>query len=220
MATELIVRTLGLQDYVETWQAMKRFVDNRSDEAPDEIWLLEHLPVYTQGLSGRAEHIIDPGGIPVVASDRGGQVTYHGPGQLIVYTMIDLQRKRLGIRRLVNALEETAASVLKQYGLAPETRRDAPGVYIDDAKIASVGLRIRRGRSYHGLSLNVSMDLSPFSGIDPCGFSGLRMTQLSDLVGPIAVHEVSIPVIGRLMEVFDYAELVASESAAAVVVGP
>ena len=128
-----MVRTLGLQDYIETWQAMKQFVDNRSDDARDEIWLLEHPPVYTQGLSGRAEHIIDPGGIPVVDSDRGGQVTYHGPGQLIVYTMIDLQRKRLGIRGLVNALEETAAGVLKQYGLVPKTRCDAPGVYIDDA---------------------------------------------------------------------------------------
>ncbi len=220
MATELIVRTLGLQDYVETWQAMKQFVDNRSDDAPDEIWLLEHPPVYTQGLNGRAEHIIDPGGIPVVASDRGGQATYHGPGQLIVYTMIDLQRKRLGIRRLVSALEETAAGVLKQYGLAPETRRDAPGVYIDAAKIASIGLRIRRGCSYHGLSLNVCMDLSPFSGIDACGFSGLRITQLSDLVGPIGLHEVMVPVIGQLMEVLDYTELVAPESAAAVVAGP
>jgi len=211
---------LGLQDYVGTWQAMKQFVDNRSDAALDEIWLLEHPPVYTQGLNGRAEHISDPDGIPVVGSDRGGQATYHGPGQLIVYTMIDLQRKRLGIRRLVSALEETAAGVLKQYGLAPEIRRDAPGVYIDDAKIASVGLRIRRGCSYHGLSINVCMDLSPFSGINPCGFSGLRMTQLSDLVGPIAVHEVSIPVIGQLMELLDYTELVAQESAAVVLVDP
>jgi len=215
---ELIVRAPGLQDYVETWQAMKRFVDTRSDDAADEIWLLEHPPVYTQGLNGKAEHIIDPGGIPVVASDRGGQATYHGPGQLIAYTMIDLQRKRLGIRRLVSALEEAAAAVLKQYGLVPKTRHEAPGVYIDGAKIASVGLRIRRGCSYHGLSLNVCMDLSPFSGIDPCGFSGLRMTQLSDLVGPIAVHEVSIPLIGQLMEVLDYTELVAPESAAAVLV--
>ncbi len=217
---KLIVRTLGLQDYIETWQAMKQFVDNRSGAALDEIWLLEHPPVYTQGLNGRAEHIIDPDGIPVVDSDRGGQATYHGPGQLIVYTMIDLQRKRLGIRRLVSTLEETAAGVLKQYGLAPRTRCDAPGVYIDDAKIASVGLRIRRGCSYHGLSINVCMDLSPFSGINPCGFSGLRMTQLSDLVGPIAVHEVSIPVIGQLMEVLDYTELVAPESAAAVLADP
>jgi len=216
---ELIVRALGQQDYVETWQAMKRFVDTRSDDALDEIWLLEHPPVYTQGLNGRAEHIIDPGGIPVVGADRGGQVTYHGPGQLIVYTMIDLQRKRLGVRRLVSALEAATVGVLKQYGLTAKSRHDAPGVYIDDAKIASVGLRIRRGCSYHGLSLNVCMDLAPFSGIDPCGFSGLRMTQLSDLVGPIAVHEVTIPLIGQLMDVLDYTELVAAQSAAAVVAG-
>jgi lipoyl(octanoyl) transferase len=217
---ELIVRTLGLQDYVETWQAMKHFVDNRKDDALDEIWLLEHPPVYTQGLNGRAEHIIDAGGIAVVASDRGGQVTYHGPGQLIVYTMIDLQRKRLGVRSLVGALEAATVGVMKQYGLTAESRRNAPGVYIDDAKIASIGLRIRRGCSYHGLSINVGMDLSPFSGIDPCGFCGLRMIQMSDLVGPIAVHEVSIPLIGQLMEVLDYTELAAPESAAAVFADP
>ena len=206
---KLRVRTLGLQEYVATWRAMQRFVDQRDKATVDEIWLLEHHPVYTQGLNGRSDHVVDPGSIAVVHCDRGGQVTYHGPGQLILYVMIDLARKRLGVRGLVSALEQTAIGVLKQYGLNAETRRGAPGVYIDGAKIASVGLRIRRGSSYHGLSLNVWLDLAPFDGIHPCGFEGLPMTRLSDLVeGPVAVHDVFVPAVAQLMDVLGYSELI------------
>lgn len=166
---------------------MRAHTDAARPGAPDEFWLLAHQPVFTQGTNGRPEHVLMPGDIPVVASDRGGQVTYHGPGQLMVYLLADVRRLGLGVRALVQALEQATIDTLAGYGIAATTRRDAPGVYVpaaDMAKIASIGLRIRNGRCYHGLALNANMDLLPFKRIDPCGFQGLTITQVSDLGGP------------------------------------
>ncbi len=184
-----IVRRLGLVEYLPTWRAMQRFTDERSAVTPDEIWLLEHPPVFTLGLSGRREHVLAPGDIPVVQTDRGGQVTYHGPGQLVVYPLLDLRRHGLGVRDLVTALERAAIGYAAELGVEAQARRDAPGVYVGGRKLASVGLRIRRGASYHGLALNVSMDLEPFGRIDPCGYPGLKMTQLAALAGPVSIDE-------------------------------
>lgn len=180
------IRHFGWQprSYHPIWHAMQDFAATRTADTPDALWLLNHVPVFTQGKNGRAEHILAPGDIPVVAIDRGGQVTYHGPGQLMAYVMIDLRRLGIGIRSLVSALEEAMIATLAGYAIDAYAKRDAPGVYVDGAKIGSIGLRVRRGTSYHGLALNVDMDLEPFQRIDPCGFHGLRMTQLADLGGP------------------------------------
>lgn len=161
---------------------MKSWIDRAAEQTPDEIWVLQHHPVYTQGQAGRAEHLLAPGDIPVVAADRGGQVTYHGPGQLVFYPLVQLRRQGLDVRQLVSALERSVIAWLADLGIAAATRPGAPGVYVDDAKIASLGLRIRRGRSYHGLAVNVAMDLEPFARINPCGYTGLRMTQVADLL--------------------------------------
>lgn len=177
----LQVRALGLRGYEETWAEMRRFTDQRTPETPDELWVLEHLPVFTQGQAGKAEHILNPGSIPVVQADRGGQVTYHGPGQLVIYLLVDLQRRRWGVRDLVNVIENSLISLLNELGIEAEARPDAPGVYVGQAKIASLGLRVRRGCSYHGLALNVNLDLEPFSRINPCGYAGQSMTRLEDL---------------------------------------
>ena len=189
----LVIRDLrGPRDYRATWDAMRAFTDGRQEGQPDELWLLEHPPVYTLGQAGRFEHLRDPGGIPVVQSDRGGQVTYHGPGQLIAYVLVDLRRASIGIKRLVLLLEQAVIDLLAGYGVTALARADAPGVYVDGAKIASLGLRVRNGCSYHGLALNLAMDLSPFGRIDPCGYPGLRVTQLADLVpatDPAAVRK-------------------------------
>ena len=179
---ELIVRTLGEQPYLETWEAMKSFTASRDASTPDELWLLEHPRVYTQGQAGKAEHILAPGDIPVILVDRGGQVTYHGPGQLVVYLMIDLTRHRLGIRSLVDVIEQAIVRTLAGMGVAAAPRPDAPGVYVEQAKIASLGLRVRRGCSFHGLALNVAMDMEPFRRINPCGYAGMAMCQVSDFV--------------------------------------
>lgn len=180
--TTLKYRRLGRQPYIATLEAMRAFTDQRGPGTGDELWLLEHDPVFTQGLAGRAEHVLDAGTIPVVASDRGGQVTYHGPGQLVVYCLLDLRRAGLGVRALVTALEESVIELLAGSGQPARARADAPGVYLPNgAKIASLGLRVRRGCSYHGLSLNVNMDLSPFLRINPCGQPGLTVTQFRDL---------------------------------------
>ena len=179
---ELIVRDLGEQPYLETWEAMKSFTASRDASTPDELWLLEHPRVYTQGQAGKAEHILAPGDIPVILVDRGGQVTYHGPGQLVVYLMIDLTRHRLGIRSLVDVIEQAIVRTLAGMGVAAAPRPDAPGVYVEQAKIASLGLRIRRGCSFHGLALNVAMDMEPFRRINPCGYAGMAMCQVSDFV--------------------------------------
>jgi len=186
-ATALIVRRLGRVEYEPTWRAMQRFTDERDAATHDELWLLEHPPVFTLGMSGKREHLIAPGEIPVVQIDRGGQVTYHGPGQLVVYVLIDLKRRGFGVRDLVTALEQAVIGYAAELAIAAECRRGAPGVYVDGRKLASIGLRIRRGASYHGLALNVHMDLTPFRRINPCGYPGLEVTELAALGGPADV---------------------------------
>ncbi len=178
---------------------MQRFVDARGPEAPDEIWFLEHPPVFTLGMNARPEHVLAPGDIPVVPIDRGGQVTYHGPGQLVVYPLLDLGRARLGVRPLVEGLEHAIVATVAGWGIEAAGRRDAPGVYVGAAKLASIGLRIRRACSYHGLALNVAMDLEPFRRINPCGYAGLEMTQLSELGGPADVGAVADALAPRLL---------------------
>ncbi|MCP4125494.1 MAG: lipoyl(octanoyl) transferase LipB, partial [Gammaproteobacteria bacterium] len=178
---ELHIKHLGLRDYGEAWDEMQRFTANRNDTTQDEIWLLEHPPVFTLGLAGKREHLLNPGSIPVVQSDRGGQVTYHGPGQLIAYILFDLRRAGLGVRRLVELLQGSVLELLRQHGVAGHTLPKAPGVYVDNSKIAALGLRVRHGRSFHGLSLNVEMDLEPFSRINPCGYPDLQVTQLHNI---------------------------------------
>ncbi len=175
----LLVRQLGLRDWQPVSDAMHQFTDQRDPHTADELWLVEHHPVFTQGQAGKAEHLLMPGDIPVVQSDRGGQVTYHGPGQQIMYVLIDVKRRKMGVRELVTALEETVISTLADYDISARARADAPGVYVGDDKICSLGLRIRKGCSFHGLALNVAMDLAPFLRINPCGYAGMQMTQLS-----------------------------------------
>ncbi|MGK3125143.1 lipoyl(octanoyl) transferase LipB [Candidatus Pantoea formicae] len=180
-ANTLLVRQLGLRDWQPVSDAMHQFTDQRDSHTADEIWLVEHHPVFTQGQAGKAEHLLMPGDIPVVQSDRGGQVTYHGPGQQIMYVLIDVKRRKMGVRELVTALEETVISTLADYDIVARARADAPGVYVGDEKICSLGLRIRKGCSFHGLALNIAMDLTPFLRINPCGYAGMQMTQLSAL---------------------------------------
>ncbi len=189
---QLRIKHLGRRDYAEVWDEMQRFTDNRNEQTPDEIWLLEHNPVFTQGLAGKAEHLLDPGHIPVVQSDRGGQVTYHGPGQLIAYILFDLRRAGLGVRQLVDLLQESVLELLQQHGVVGHIRPKAPGVYVDNCKIAALGLRVRHGRSFHGLSLNVDMDLEPFSRINPCGYPNLEVTQLKDLGIPTNLEQIAL----------------------------
>jgi len=177
----VIVRHLGLQEYETTWQAMRDFTAARAPGTPSEIWLLEHLPVFTQGQAGKAEHVLDPGDIPVVQSDRGGQVTYHGPGQLVLYLLLDLKATGRGIRGLVTAMEESVIGLLADAGIQAHARPDAPGVYVEEKKVAALGLRVRRGYTYHGLALNVDLDLAPFSRINPCGHAGQAVTSLAEL---------------------------------------
>ncbi|MCP3687293.1 MAG: lipoyl(octanoyl) transferase LipB, partial [Gammaproteobacteria bacterium] len=176
-----IIRYLGMTDYNLTWEEMKDFTQQRDPEADDQIWITEHPAVFTQGLNGKAEHILNSGDIPVMQTDRGGQVSYHGPGQVLVYCLLDIYRLGFGVRALVTHIESAVISFLNAYGVGAQARTDAPGVYVDDAKIAALGLRIRKGCCYHGLSLNVDMDLSPFQRINPCGYENLAVTQLADL---------------------------------------
>ena len=183
------VRHLGLADYEPTWRAMQRFTGQRAAGTPDEIWFLEHRPVFTLGVNASRAHLLDPGDIPVVQTDRGGQVTYHGPGQLVVYPLIDLRRAALGIRAFVSALERAVIDLAAEYGIGAASRREAPGVYVAGRKLASVGVRVRHAGSYHGLALNVALDLTPFGRINPCGYAGLAMTQLAELGGPCSVSE-------------------------------
>jgi lipoyl(octanoyl) transferase len=184
-----LIRRLGRVAYEPTWRAMQRFTEQRGAATPDEIWFLEHPPVFTLGANASRTHLIAPGDIPVVQIDRGGQVTYHGPGQLVVYPLIDLRRLGLGIRDFVTALERAVIELAAGFGIAAEGRRGAPGVYVAGEKLASVGVRVRRNGSYHGLALNVALDLEPFSRINPCGYQGLAMTQLAALGGPHSVWE-------------------------------
>lgn len=198
----------GLQPYEQTWHAMQSFTDERTDQTEDEIWILQHEPVFTQGQAGKAEHILAPGEIPVVNVDRGGQVTYHGPGQLVVYLMLDIQRINIGPRELVTLIENALIQTLARYDVKASTRSDAPGVYVEEAKIASLGLRIRKGRSFHGLSLNLDMDLEPFNRINPCGHKDLKMVQLKDYEPDVALERVAGCLINEIQSVFGYDEIV------------
>lgn len=212
---KLVVRTLGLVDYAQTWQAMQDFTNTRDESAQDELWLLEHQPVFTQGQAGKAEHLLMPGDIPVVQVDRGGQVTYHGPGQLVAYPLINLRRRKLGVRDLVTAIENIIIASVAPYGIEAYAKADAPGVYVDGCdlhnlerrgdKIASLGLRVRRGCSFHGLALNVDMDLAPFQRINPCGYQGLAMTQISQWVSPVpSVDTVAVELTKHLVRELGY----------------
>jgi lipoyl(octanoyl) transferase len=204
-----ILRRLGRVDYAPAWRAMQAFTDARDEHTPDELWFLEHEPVFTQGLNGKPEHLLATGDIPVVGIDRGGQVTYHGPGQLVMYALVDLRRRRIGVRELVIALENAVITLAAAHGIAATGRREAPGVYAGGRKLASIGLRVRRGCSYHGLALNVDMDLEPFGRINPCGMAGLAMTQLAAegartdvaaaaaALAPLAVTELGLEWDGR-----------------------
>ncbi len=180
-APAIFVRRLGVVDYAPVWREMQAFTAARSIETADELWLLEHPPVFTLGLAGRREHILRPTDIPIVPIDRGGQVTYHGPGQLVAYLLLDLRRRGYGVRELVHRMEQAVIDLLADYRIEGRRRDKAPGVYVEGKKIAALGLRIKRGMSYHGLALNVDMDLTPFSHINPCGYEGLEVTQLRDL---------------------------------------
>lgn len=178
---QVIVKALGRVEYLPTWEAMQVFTAQRGAETPDEIWMVEHAPVYTVGLNGKPEHLLQPTDIPVIKIDRGGQITYHGPGQIVAYLLVDLKRRGYGVRELVNRMERAVIVLLAEHGVTAQARRDAPGVYVNGAKIAALGLRIKRGCSYHGLSLNVDMDLSPFLAINPCGYPGMSVTQTISL---------------------------------------
>lgn len=209
MSRFVVVRQLGCMAYEPTWHAMQRFTQNRDADTADEIWLLEHPRVFTQGQAGKVEHILAAGDIPVVQVDRGGQVTYHGPGQLVAYTLVDVRRAGQGVRDLVTAIENSLIDLLGQYDVLAQAKPDAPGVYVGDKKIASLGLRIRRGCSFHGLALNVDMDLQPFQRINPCGYVGLQMTQLRDETQqPVEIGEVSIRLRDALISHLKFSEYI------------
>ena len=207
MQHQLVVKRLGRQDYEPVWKAMHEFTDQRTEETPDEVWLVEHNPVFTQGQAGKAEHLINTGDIPVVQSDRGGQVTYHGPGQLVAYFLINLRRKKLGVRDLVTTIENLVINTLKAYNIDSAARPDAPGVYVAGKKICSLGLRIRKGCSFHGLALNVNMDLTPFLRINPCGYEGMEMVQVSQFGGPDNVEAVEKQLIEELVTLLNYEQV-------------
>lgn len=191
----IIIREFGLRPYEPMWHAMQHFTQTRTGDTPDEIWILEHLPVYTLGLNGKREHLLNPGGIPVIQCDRGGQVTYHGPGQLIIYPLLDIKRLKLNIRQLVTLLEQAMITALNQFGLTAVAKPEAPGVYINEKKIGSIGIRIKNNSCYHGLSFNNNMDLMPFDHINPCGFRDLKMTQLAEYGISIDTRDLALPVL-------------------------
>ncbi|KAA5932274.1 lipoyl(octanoyl) transferase LipB [Pantoea sp. Bo_2] len=200
----LFVRQSGLRDWQPVSDAMHHYTDQRDDQSRDEIWLVEHPPVFTQGQAGKAEHLLMPGDIPVVQSDRGGQVTYHGPGQQVMYVLIDVKRRKLGVRQLVTILEETVIATLAEFGVSARARADAPGVYVGEEKICSLGLRIRKGCSFHGLALNVAMDLSPFLRINPCGYAGMSMTQLKHFQPDVTTEQVRSPLVSAFARLSGY----------------
>ncbi len=200
-----LVRRLGLVEYEPAWRAMQRFTDERGVATPDEIWFLEHPPVFTLGMNASDAHVLAPGDIPVVRIDRGGQVTYHGPGQLVVYPLIDLRRAGLGVRELVTALERAVIHYVATLGVLAECRRGAPGVYVGARKLASVGIRVRRGASYHGIALNVSLDTEPFTRINPCGYPGLEVARLQDLGGPHCVNDAAAGLEPHLLQALGFA---------------
>ncbi len=207
MQPTLIVRNLGIQDYQHVWHNMQAFTDNRTADTPDEIWLVQHPSVFTQGQAGKPEHLLQRTEIPVVQSDRGGQITYHGLGQQIMYVLIDIKRhENLNVRQLVTALEQSVVKTLVDYGIEGYPKPDAPGVYIDGKKICSLGLRIRHGRSFHGLAFNINMDLTPFHQINPCGYAGLEMCQLADFIGSERAdcHQVSLQLVKHFSTLLGY----------------
>ena len=205
-ANGVIVRQLGRQPYEPIFEAMKRFTDERDQNTQDEIWLVEHDAVFTQGQAGKAEHILMPGDIPVVQDDRGGQVTYHGPGQQVIYLMLNIKRRKLGVRHLVTAMEEAVVGLLEKYGVTAYPKPDAPGVYVDEKKVCSLGLRIRNGCSFHGLALNVNMDLSPFQRINPCGYAGMEMIDTARLNGPTTLETAGNELTHLLLEALSIAQ--------------
>jgi len=207
IAARVRVKQLGCLSYEPLWREMQAFTDARDESSIDEIWLLQHDPVYTLGQAGKAEHLLSVGDIPVVKSDRGGQVTYHGPGQLIAYLMIDLRRRNLGVRRLVTQIEQALIDLLAEFGIEGRTREKAPGVYVNDHKIASLGLRVRKSCTYHGLSLNLDMDLDPFGGINVCGYKGLKVVQLGDLISEINEPYVRELLLKHLINRLGYSEI-------------
>ncbi|WP_231872205.1 lipoyl(octanoyl) transferase LipB [Oleiphilus sp. HI0132] len=198
----------GLQPYEKVWRAMQEFTDQRDEQTEDEIWVLQHEPVFTQGQAGKEEHILAPGDIPVVPVDRGGQVTYHGPGQLVIYLMLDINRMGIGARDLVSRIEQALVNMLALYGIQAAPKKDAPGVYVGEDKIASLGLRIRHGRSFHGLSLNIDMNLEPFGRINPCGYQDLKMVQLCDFQEDVAVERAAGCLVNELRKSFSYDDIV------------
>jgi lipoyl(octanoyl) transferase len=204
---QLRVRQLGLADYEPVWHAMQDFTDQREEHTVDELWLVQHPPVFTQGQAGKAEHVLAPGDIPVIQVDRGGQVTYHGPGQIVAYPLLDIRRRGLGVRELVNRIEESIIRVLEQYKVKGERREGAPGIYVSDEKIASLGLRVRRGRTFHGLAFNIDMDLEPFQRINPCGYEGLRVTQLSAMAA-VDFSEVESRLVDSISYQLGYSEVI------------
>ncbi|WP_151702521.1 lipoyl(octanoyl) transferase LipB [Nitrincola alkalilacustris] len=207
VADQLILRNLGLQAYEPIWRRMQAFTDQRGDDTPDEIWCLEHQPVYTQGQAGKPEHLLNPGDIPVVQVDRGGQVTYHGPGQLVVYLLLNLRRRKLGVRDVVTLMENAVIELLSLQGVTAAAKPDAPGVYVAEAKIASLGLRVRRGCSFHGLALNVAMDLEPFQRINPCGYAGMPMAQLAGFSPDITVQQAADTLLDYLCTQIGYTSI-------------
>ena len=202
MPRDVLVKDLGRTQYCEVFDQMRAFTNERNQTTPDEIWLTEHEPVFTQGQAGKAEHLLAPGTIPVVQTDRGGQVTYHGPGQIVAYLLFDIRRLEINVRGLVSGIEDSIINLLSHYKVTGQARADAPGVYVGGAKVAALGLRVRRGCSYHGLSLNVQMDLAPFAMINPCGLSDVTVTQLADLGGPSSTSQVKPLLLDTLAETY------------------
>ncbi|HEY8887389.1 MAG TPA: lipoyl(octanoyl) transferase LipB [Gallionella sp.] len=194
-----VIHSLGLVEYQPTWDAMKRFTAERNSETRDEIWLVQHPPVYTQGLAGKPEHLLHSTSIPVIKIDRGGQITYHGPGQIVAYMLLDLRRWKINVRELVRLMEQAVIDLLAEFGIAAQGREDAPGVYVGDAKIAALGLKIKNGCCYHGLAFNVDMDLTPFDCINPCGYAGLRVTQAGELGITYSINELQAQLAQNLI---------------------
>ena len=207
MTETVITRFFGRSDYFPIWQRMKQFTHQRNAETPDEIWCLEHHAVFTQGQAGKPEHILRPGNIPIVQSDRGGQVTYHGPGQLVMYFLTDLHRKNLTTQDFIKIIEKSVIQMLESHGIIGIPGKILPGIYVENAKICSLGFRVRKGRTYHGLSLNVAMDLDPFSYINPCGHANLASTQTSKLKGPVSVAQASIELLNLIIHLMNYTKI-------------
>ncbi len=207
----LQLRRLGLVDYEPVWRDMQAYTDTRDKHSEDQLWLVQHPAVFTQGQAGKAEHVLAPGDIPVIQVDRGGQVTYHGPGQIVAYPLVDIRRRGIGVRDFVHRIEQAIIDVLGQYGVKGERIEGAPGIYVNGDKIASLGLRIRKGRSFHGLAFNIDMDLEPFQRINPCGLAGLQVTQLSALA-PVDLEEAEERLIGALARRLGYSEVSTGDS--------